>query len=98
MPRPKKTSSQPKRKIKKSAKVIEKIYPEFIENFKKEIKEKTPFTLKIDQYGGENCYHVGVLKENGPRKHCIWMVGFATGPEFLKPFWTSMAFKSFVKD
>lgn len=98
MPRSKKTSSQPKKKTPKTVKVVEKIYPEFIEKFKKEIKEKTPFTVKVDQYGGNNSYHVGVLRQNGQRKHCIWMVGYATGPEFLKPFWTSIAFKSFIKD
>jgi hypothetical protein len=50
MPRIRKTSNQPKRKPKKLEPIVEKIYPEFIESFKKDLKEKTPFTIKADQY------------------------------------------------
>jgi hypothetical protein len=49
MPRIKKTSSQPKRKTKKTIVIPEKIYPLFIEEFKKELSSKTPFFLKIDE-------------------------------------------------
>lgn len=93
MPRIRKTSTQPKRKPKKLEPIVEKIYPEFIENFKKELREKTPFTVKADQYSEGSAYHVGVLKKQGATHRCIWMVGFATEPEHLAGFWTSQAYK-----
>jgi len=96
MPRIRKTSTQPKRKPKKLEPIIEKIYPEFIENFKKELKEKTSFTVKVDQYSEGSAYHVGVLKKQGNSHRCIWMVGFATGSEHLSPFWTSQAYKEWT--
>ncbi len=93
MPRIRKTSNQPKRKSKKFEPIVEKIYPEFIENFKKELKEKTSLTIKADQYSEGSAYHVGVLKKQGATHRCIWMVGFATEPEHLVGFWTSQAYK-----
>lgn len=97
MPRSRKTSTQPKRKQKKTVIVPEKIYPEFIENFKASVKEKTPFTVKIDQYSEGSAYHIGVLQKQGKVHRCIWMVNFATGPEHLEPFWTSETYKNWTQ-
>jgi hypothetical protein len=96
MPRIRKTSNQPKRKPKKLEPIVEKIYPEFIENFKKELKEKTSFTIKADQYSQGSAYHVGVLKKQGNVHRCIWMVGFATESDHLSPFWSSQAYKEWT--
>ena len=98
MPRIKKTSTQPKRKPKPVVIIPEPIYPEYIKNFIKEIKEKTNFTLKIDQYSGGASYHIGVNTKIGKVGRCIWMVSFANGSEDLKSFWTSEAFKSYIKN
>jgi hypothetical protein len=98
MPRIRKTSTQPKRKPKKPEPIVEKVYPEYIENFKKELKEKTPFSLKVDQYSEGSAYHIGVLQKQGNVHRCIWMVGFATGPEHLTPFWTSHTYKEWKQN
>lgn len=98
MPKPRKTSTQPKRKPKKPEPVVEKVYPEYIEKFKKELKEKTPFTLKVDQYSKDAAYHIGVLAKQGRTHRCIWMVGFATGPEYTNQFWTSQAYKEWTQN
>ena len=98
MPRIRKTSIQPKRKPKKAEPIVEKVYPEFIENFKKELKDKTPFTLKVDQYSEGLIYHLGVIQKQGSSNRCIWMVGFATGPEHLSPFWTSQTYKEWKQN
>lgn len=86
MGRIKKTSSQPKRKI-KTVVIPKKVYPEYIENFIKEVESKTPFKVKVDQYSDSGPYHIGVNKKQGNVYHCIWMVGYVTGPEFFGPFW-----------
>ena len=98
MPRHRKTSTQPKRKSKKFEPIVEKIYPEFIENFKKELMKKTSFIIKADQYSEGSAYHVGVLKKQRNTHRCIWMVGFATEPEHLNGFWTSQAYKEHNKN
>jgi hypothetical protein len=98
MPRIRKTSTQPKRKSKKPEPIVEKVYPEYIENFKKELKEKTPFTLKVDQYSKDAAYHIGVLAKQGRTHRCIWMVGFATGPEYTNQFWTSQVYKEWTQN
>jgi hypothetical protein len=98
MPRIRKTSTQPKRKPKKPEPIVEKVYPEYIENFKKELKEKTPFSLKVDQYSEGSAYHIGVLQKHGNVHRCIWMVGFSTGPEHLTPFWTSHTYKEWKQN
>lgn len=93
MPRIKKTSSQPKRKPKPQVVVAKPVYPEYLEDFIKEVESKTPFKVKVDQYAEGNSYHVGVNEKNGKLYRCIWMVGFVNGPELLKEFWSSMAVK-----
>ena len=98
MPRHRKTSTQPKRKSKKFEPNVEKIYPEFIENFKKQLSEKTSFILKVDQYSKDSAYHIGVLVKQGRTHRCIWMVGFATCPEHVIPFWTSQAYKEWTQN
>ena len=98
MPRPKKTSTQPKRKIKKLGSKPKPVYPEFIEKFITEGKEKTGLLVEIDQYSKDASYHVGVLQKQGTTHRCIWMVGYATTAQELAIFWTSMAFKSLTKD
>jgi hypothetical protein len=50
MPRIRKTSTQPKRKPKQSPVIVRPVYPEYIENFIKEVESKTHFKVKIDQY------------------------------------------------
>jgi hypothetical protein len=98
MPRIKKTSSQPKRKPKVLPKIPEPVYPEYIKNFIEQIKQKTPFTVKVDQYSDGASYHIGVIAKISKSNRCIWMVNFATGPEHLRPFWSSMAFESHMKN
>lgn len=93
MPRPRKTSTQPKRKTKAPPKIVQIVYPEFIEKFKAEIKEKTPFVVDIDQYSDSNSYHVGILRKEGRVHHCVWMVGFATTASELNRFWASDFYK-----
>ena len=93
MPRPRKTSTQPKRKPKKPVKIEKPVYPEYIETFIKEVEFKTPFKVKVDQYSKDASYHVGVNEKIGRVYRCVWMVGFATGPEHLDPFWTSLPMK-----
>ena len=90
MPRPRKTSTQPKRKPKKPIKIEKPVYPEYIETFIQEVESKTPFKVKVDQYTKDKAYHIGVNKVLGKIQRCVWMVGFATGPEHLQPFWTSL--------
>lgn len=90
MPRIKKTSSQPKRKPKPPIKIVKPVYPEYIESFIKEVESKTPFTVKVDQYSEGASYHVGVNEKIGKVYRCVWMVGFAMGPEHLQPFWNSL--------
>ena len=89
MPRTRKTSTQPKRKPKPSVKVIKPVYPDYIENFIQEVESKTSFTVKVDQYSEGASYHIGVNKKLGKIYRCVWMVGFVTDPEHLKPFWSS---------
>lgn len=98
MPRIRKTSTQPKRKPKPLPPVVEKIYPEFIENFKKELKEKTPFILKIDQYSEGASYHIGVLQKQGNVHRCVWMVNFATKADELHMFWESETYKNWKQN
>ena len=93
MPKQRKTSTQPKRKPKKPEPIVEKVYPEYIENFKKEVETNTSLKVKVDQYCEGAAYHVGVLKKEKRVYRCIWMVGFVTGPEFLKIFWDSETYK-----
>lgn len=92
-----KTSTQPKRKVKKPIKIERPVYPDFIENFIKEVESKTPCTVKVDQYTEKNAYHIGVLLKIGRSNRCIWMVSFAELPEHLNVFWTSMAYQSLGK-
>lgn len=94
MPRIRKTSLQPKRKLKKAVIVPEKIYPPFIEDFRKELSVKTPFTIKVDQFYGKDSYHIGVLQMQGKTHRCIWMVDGAVGPEHLEMFWKSETYKN----
>lgn len=94
MPRIKKTSSQPKRKPKAPVVIQRPTYPEYLENFIKDVESKTPFKVKIDQYAEGNSYHVGVNQKNGKVYRCIWMVGFVNGPELLENFWNSLAVKN----
>lgn len=94
MPRIRKTSIQPKRKPKKAEPIVEKVYPEFIENFKKQVTEKTPFTVKIDQYADKSPWHIGVLQKQGSVFRCIWMVNFATEKDHLDLFWKSETYKN----
>lgn len=93
MPRFRKTSTQPKRKLKKPVKIAKPVYPEYIQKFIQEVESKTPFKVKIDQYEEGAAYHVGVNQIVGRVQRCIWMVGFATGLEHLQPFWSSLAMK-----
>ena len=94
MPRIRKTSTQPKRKPKKPIVIEKPVYPEYIENFIKEVESKTNFKVKIDQYEKGNSYHVGVNEKYGKVYRCVWMVGFVMGPEHLSPFWSSLAMKN----
>ena len=90
MPRIRKTSTQPKRKSKPAPKIIRPTYPEYIESFIKEVESKTHFTVKVDQYSEGASYHIGVNEKIGRVQRCVWMVGFATGPEHLAQFWSSL--------
>jgi hypothetical protein len=88
MPRIKKTSSQPKRKPKKIFVIPKKVYPEFIENFIKEVESKTPFKVKIDEYNEGGGYQVGILKKmQSSVHHCIWSASYAKTSEELNRFW-----------
>ena len=98
MPRIRKTSTQPKRKPKKPVKIEKPVYPEYIENFIKEIETKTPFTVKVDQYTGSSTYHIGVNTRVGNVARCLWMVGFVDKPEYLATFWESSTYRSLTKD
>lgn len=98
MPRIRKTSTQPKRKVKKIIKIERPIYPEYIENFIKEVENKTLCTVKVDQYADKNSYHVGVLTKEGRRYRCIWMVSFATESVHLASFWNSESYKNYIKN
>lgn len=77
-----------KRKTKKPVKIVEKIYPEFITEFKKEVESKTKFKVIADQYAENGSYNVGVLKKvQDDRHHCIWMDAKANLKEDLDKFW-----------
>lgn len=91
MPRFRKTSTQPKRKLKQVPVIVRPTYPEYIENFINDVESKTNFKVKIDQYSEGASHHIGVNKKMGKVYRCIWMVNFATGPADLKPFWTSLS-------
>ena len=93
MPRIRKTSTQPKRKPKVPVKIVKPVYPDYIESFIQEVESKTPFTVKVDQYSEGASYHIGVNQKQGKIYRCIWMVGFVTDPEHLKPFWSSLPMK-----
>ena len=93
MPRIRKTSTQPKRKAKPAPPIIRPVYPEYVENFIKEVESKTPFKVKVDQYSEGASYHIGVNQKIGKVYRCVWMVGFATEAEHLKPFWSSLPMK-----
>jgi hypothetical protein len=94
MPRIRKTSTQPKRKVKKFVDKPKPTYPEFIQHFISEIESKTPFTVKVDQYAKDAAYHVGVLQKQGKIYRCIWMVSYTTSSEELGVFWTSECYKN----
>lgn len=94
MPRSRKTSTQPKRKIKPPVKIERAVYPDYIETFIKEVETKTPFTVKVDQYAEKNSYHIGVNQKLGKIQRCVWMVNFATEIHHLTPFWTSLAMQA----
>ena len=89
MPRPRKTSTQPKRKYnKKPVEIPKKIYPEFVQNFINEVESKTPYKVVVAQYNEGSGYHVGVCKSvPHDRYHCIWMVNYAKTKEELDRFW-----------
>jgi hypothetical protein len=87
MPRIRKTSTQPKRKIKKAPKLPEVIYPDYVQNFINEVKEKTPYIVRAVQYSIDSGYQVGVLKQNGKVWHCIWIASYAKTKEELDKFW-----------
>jgi hypothetical protein len=93
MPKPRKTSTQPKRKIKKFVEKPKPIYPEFIQSFINKVQENSKFLVKVDQYAEGNSYHVAVNIKNGTRQRTIWMVGFATSNIELNVFWDSEAYK-----
>jgi hypothetical protein len=93
MPRPKKTSTQPKRKVKKFVDKPKPVYPEFIQSFINKVQENSNFLVKVDQYAEGNSYHVAVNIKNGSRQRTIWMVGFATSSLELNVFWNSEAYK-----
>ena len=88
MPRIRKTSTQPKRKPKKAIVIPKKIYPEFIENFRKEVESKTKFKVIVDEFN-EGCgYQVGVLKQMASGVfHCVWAASYAKTSEELNRFW-----------
>jgi hypothetical protein len=98
MPRPKKTSTQPKKRIKKFVDKPKPVYPEFLQKFIEEVESKTIFKVKVDQYMEGSPYHVGVLVKKGPRYGCIWMVGYATTREELNLFWTSESYKNWSQN
>jgi hypothetical protein len=88
MPRIRKTSTQPKRKPKKVIIIPKKIYPEFVENFIKEVESKTPFKVIVDEFNEGSGYQIGVLKKiPSGIHHCIWMASYAKTPEELAKFW-----------
>lgn len=97
MPRSRKTSSHPKRKIIKPIKIKKPVYPEYIENFIKEVESKTVCKVKVDIGTEDTSYNVGVLMPVGKRHRCIWMVNFATETIHLAQFWNSEAFRSIKK-
>lgn len=94
MPRSRKTSTQPKKKIKQAKPKPRPVYPEFIENFIQSVESQTNLKVKVDQYSDSSGYHIGVLKMEKNKGRCIWMVGYASNPEELKMFWNSMAYKT----
>lgn len=74
--------------IKTSNKIVKKIYPEYIQKFIKDVEAIPDLKVKVDQYTDGDTYSIGVNKKRGKVYHCIWTVGYVTGPEFLTPFWT----------
>ncbi len=93
MPRIRKTSTQPKRKAKPAPVIARPVYPDYIENFIKEVESKTPFKVKIDQYSEGASYHIGINQKIGKIYRCVWMVSFVTDQEHLEPFWSSLPMK-----
>jgi len=93
MPRIRKTSTQPKKKVKKFVDKPKPVYPDYIQSFIDEVESKTTLKVKIDQTTTSTSYDVGVLRREKKVYRCIWMVGCVTGPEFLKMFWNSEAYK-----
>ena len=98
MPKPKKTSSQPKKRIKKFVDKPKPVYPEFLQKFINDVQSQTQFKVKIDQYGEGAAYHVGILVKNGSRHNCIWMVNYSTNIEQLNCFWNSEAYQLYKKN
>jgi hypothetical protein len=94
MPRIKKTSSQPKKQIKKFIPKQKPVYPEYIELFIKEVESKTSAIVKVDQYSNTSGYEVGINLKVGKVYRCIWWVGMVTSIDYLNMFWTSDAYKS----
>lgn len=98
MARSRKTSTQPKRKVKKPVQIVRPVYPEYIEKFISEVTSKTKCTVKVDQYSEGSFYHVGVNVKIGKINRCIWMVNFAENGEHLAPFWKSESYASLTKN
>jgi len=94
MPRPRKTSTQPKRKVKKFVDKPKPVYPEYLQNFINEVETKTSFKVKVDQCSGEKFYDVGILRKEKRVYRCIWMVGSVDKLEYLNQFWKSEAYKT----
>jgi hypothetical protein len=94
MPRPRKTSTQPKRKVKKFVDKPKPVYPEYIQSFIEKVESSTPLKVKVDQYTVGSFYNVGVLKKQGKIYRCIWMVGHVDKVDYLNEFWKSESFKS----
>ena len=95
MPRQRKTSTQQKRKIKKTVNKPKPVYPEYLQNFINEVETKTPFTVKVYTDEDSNFYDIGILKKEGKVYRCIWMVGSVDKPDYLNVFWNSQSYKDY---
>ena len=94
MPRSRKTSTQPKKKVKKFVDKPKPVYPDFIQKFIDDVESKTPFKVRIDQYNSDGLHDVSVLQKRGKVYHCIWAVGMVNKQEYLNMFWVSDLYKN----
>lgn len=94
MPRIRKTSTQPNKKVKKFVDKPKPVYPDFIQKFIDNVESQTPFKVRVDQYNSDGLHNVSILQKQGKVHHCVWAVNFVDKQEYLNVFWTSDFYKN----